>query len=259
MLGCCISWTKIPGGAWAKVYKTGKNRRKTVRQQQQELGSLSIYHLQRSDRSVATQMQLRRRASPWTGTPQGGGAPTSRRKGGRESHTTKDGVLLRACVSCLAFRPAVARRNDVGSARPGAPRLPLLACYAAVPRNRIVRRRARCRRPEIPSKLTQTCRPDQSGFPSQYLRVHSTESMGCTPVRKLCSVTTRLQSLRQICSSGEEIFDHKSGGEAHSEPQHLHRDPGARLRGRNPRHRVGAIWRPLDMDGTDGPGSTWGR
>jgi hypothetical protein len=93
-------------------------------------------------------------------------------EGGRESHTTKDGVLLRACVSCLAFRPAVARRNDVGSARPGAPRLPLLACYAAVPRNRIVRRRARCRRPEIPSKLTQTRRPDQSGFPSQYLRVH---------------------------------------------------------------------------------------
>lgn len=142
--------------------------------------------------------------SPWTGAPEGGAGPASRPaaapvNGGEvaEGHT-RARTTAPECVSCVAFRPAVARRNDVGFARSGALRLPLLACYTAVPGGGIVRRRTPCRRPEIPAKLTQKRRPDQFGFPSQYLSVHSAESVGCTLVRKLCSVPTFLRSLGRI-------------------------------------------------------------
>ena len=124
--------------------------------------------------------------SPWTGAPEGGGAPASRpatapAHGAKvaEGHTPP-GMTAPGCVSCVAFRPAVARRNDVGFARSGAHRLPMLACYTAVPGGGIVRRCTPCRRPEIPSKLTQMRRADQFGFPSQYISVHSTESIGFT-------------------------------------------------------------------------------
>jgi hypothetical protein len=114
-----------------------------------------------------------------SGETAGGGAG-GRQKRRRNSHTAGEGAPR--CVSCVAFRPAVDHRNDVGSARSRARRVPLLACYAAVPADRIVRRRTPCRRPEIPSKLTQSRRPDQFGFPSQYLPGHPTKSSDVTLV-----------------------------------------------------------------------------
>lgn len=117
-------------------------------------------------------------ASPWTDSPDDGGGPanrpaTSPALGAKvaEGHTPSR-MTAPGCVSCVAFRPAVARRNDVGFARSRAHWLPLLACYTAVPGSGIVRRRTPCRRPEIPAKLTQMRRPDQFGFPSQYLFVY---------------------------------------------------------------------------------------
>lgn len=163
-------------------------------------------------------------ASPWTGTPEGPGAPASRPAAAPANGTdvaeghTRPRTSAPGCVSCVAFPPAADRRNGVRSARSGAPRLPLLACYTAVPAGRIVRRCTPCRRPEIPSKLTQKLRSDQFGFPSQYLSVYFTKSIELAFVSKICCLPEFLQSLGRIGRSGEEIFDRKSGGEAHSEP-----------------------------------------
>jgi hypothetical protein len=152
------------------------------------------------------------------------GKPASHRDGARHkgrcrSHTGLDECMPKGVsVASRSLLSAVDHRNSVGFTRSGAPWLPLLACYTAVLRGGIVRRCTPCRRPEIPSKLTQKRRPDHFGLPSQYLSVYSTKSIGCTLVRKLCTIPTCLQSLRRIGGSGEEIFDRKSVGEAQSHP-----------------------------------------
>jgi hypothetical protein len=149
-----------------------------------------------------TQMQLRGRlpsepARRRTAVLRRDGRPTQRRGGQSRpelAHHQRDRSAR--CVTCVAFRPAVANRNHVGSARFRALWIRMLACNMAVPRCPIVRRCNPCRRPEIPSKLTQMPRPDQYGFPDRYLLEYSTKSSKITLVRKPCYVPTNVKKFQ---------------------------------------------------------------